>query len=201
MITERDTVRALLPEEEMRAAVEVAGEIAPTIRDRADLHARDSLERFIHVLLGEVAERIVLRWLHAQAKFAAPAPGKTSGRPDPGHDLLLLSARDASPVRCSVKSSLSAHKTLPGILSDFTLATKESELRPVNVQVYFWLRLHGRGGHRVTVPSARQAAIVGWVTPKDVGRFDRYATERREAPRDFRLREMRPMRTLLDHLL
>lgn len=194
-LTERDVVRPSLSVEEVAECIATAGRIAPHIRDRGDLHDRDPLERFIDVLLGEAAERMVLGWFRGAGKRAEPASDKAGDGPDAGHDLLLWSGERA--LRCSVKSSLSAHFALPRILSDFTLATTRGELRHVNVQVYFWLELHPRGGHRTVVPALRNAAVIGWAGLRDVQRFRSYATERRESPDAFKLHDLRPMAQLL----
>ncbi|MDQ3557518.1 MAG: hypothetical protein M3409_12205 [Gemmatimonadota bacterium] len=194
-LTLEDVVRAPLADEQVAECVAAAARIAPRIRDRGDLHARDPLERFIDVLLGETAERMVLEWLRAHGKRAEPASAKDGAGPDAGHDLLLRGGDRE--LRCSVKSSLSALLGLPRIVSEFTLATTRGELRHVNVQVYFWLDLAAGGGHRTTVPALRNAAIVGWAGLRDVQRFRRYATESRQSPDGFKLSDMRPMDQLL----
>lgn len=195
MINIEDVVRVPLGDVEVTDCIGTAMQLAPRIGDRADLHARDGLERFVNVLLGEVAERMVLAWLYGQGKYVAPASEKQGGGPDAGHDLLLR--RRERTLRCSVKSSLSALHDLPRILSDFTLATKRGELRHVNIQVYFWLDLHARDGHRATVPSLERAAIIGWAGLRDVQEFGRYATEARQSPASYKLHQMRPMADLL----
>ena len=188
-------VQVPLPDNELAACIASAGRIAPGIADRGDLHARDGLERFINVLLGEVAERMVLVWLRGQGKHAEPAGDKRGDAPDAGHDLLLR--RRGAELRCSVKSSLSVQYDLPRILAEFTLATKRVELRPVNVQVYFWLDLRPADGHRTTVPSLRRAAVIGWAGLRDIQQFRQYANEQRESPAGFKLHQMRPMADLL----
>lgn len=190
-----DVIHPSLPDNELATCITVASRIAPSIGDRADLHARDGLERFINVLLGEVAESMVLRWLREQGKCAMPAGDKRGDEPDAGHDLLLR--HRGRELRCSVKSSLSALHELPRVLEEFTLATKRVELRAVNVQVYFWLDVRGNGGHRTTVPSLKRAAIIGWAGLRDVQQFRQYATEARQAPAGFKLHQMRPMADLL----
>ena len=195
MITLGDVVPVTLADPDLADCIETATRIAPGIADRGDLHARDGLERYINVLLGEVAERMVLVWLQGQGKHAEPAGDKRGDEPDAGHDLLLR--RRGAELRCSVKSSLSAQYDLPRILAEFTLATKRIELRPVNVQVYFWLDLRPADGHRTTVPSLRHAAMIGWAGLRDVQQFRKYATEARESPAEFKLHQMRPMADLL----
>jgi hypothetical protein len=195
MVNIADVVRVPLGEPEITDCIGTAMQLAPRIGDRADLHARDGLERFVNVLLGEVAERMVLAWLHGQGKQAEPASDKRGDGPDAGHDLLLR--RRERTLRCSVKSSLSAMHDLPRILSEFTLATKRGELRHVNIQVYFWLDLHARGGHRVTVPSLERAAIIGWAGLREIQHFGRYATEVRQSPAGYKLQQMNPMADLL----
>lgn len=65
------------------------------------------------------------------------------------------------------------------------------------VQVYFWLDLHAREGHRATVPSLECAAIIGCAGLHDVQQFGRYVTEARESPAGYKLHQMRPMADLL----
>ena len=190
-----DVIYSAVSDDELARCISVASRIAPAIGDRADLHARDGLERFTNVLLGELAEQMVLGWIRQQGKYAAPAGDKQGSDPDAGHDVLLR--HRGGELRCSVKSSLSALHPLPRILEEITLATKRIELRPVNVQVYFWLDVRGADGHRTTVPSLHRAAIIGWAGLRDVQQFRTYATEARQSPAGFKLHQMRPMADLL----
>jgi hypothetical protein len=150
------------------------------------------------VLLGEIAENAVINWLRHHGKYAESAIDKNSPKPDPGHDIILKSTTGAK-IRGSVKSSLSALKGVDEIVDQFTLATKEAELRDVNIQVYFWLDLYASSGYRTTVPSTRNFALIGWAGLKDITKFKSYATEKREAP-DVKLKNMRPMQELLEYL-
>jgi hypothetical protein len=198
-ITGNDVVRLQLTDEEIRNCIIVSNNITPYINDRADLHPRDYLERFIDVLLGEIAECMVIKWFHQNNKFAESAVDKASPKPDAGHDI-ILKTRENREIKCSVKSSLSVFKSSPNdIINQFTIATKQSELRDTNIQVYFWLELSGGNKHRVVVPSTNNVAIIGWVGSKDIKRFSKYATESREAPEE-KLNKMRPMNELLDLL-
>jgi len=201
MVTKNDLVYIELDKQEFREAAEVALIIATSIPDRPDLHPRDPLERFIDCLMGEVAERMVLRWLHQNGKYAKPAADKKAAERDPGHDILLkLGTKKVGTekvVRASIKSSLSALKDDPGqILSTFTLAVTPEEIREINIQVYFWLSL--RGSPRVTVPSMKQAAIVAWAFDADLRKtnFKEYRGEERLAP-GLKLKDLRPPRELL----
>jgi len=200
MVTENDIVYVELNKEEFREAAEVALIIATSISDRPDLHPRDLLERFIDCLMGEVAERMVLRWLHQNDKYAKPAADKKAAERDPGHDI-LVKLRTEKIVCASIKSSLSALKDDPEqILSTFTLAVTPEEIREINIQVYFWLSL--RGSPRVTVPSMKQAAIVAWALDADLKKtnFKEYRGEERLAP-ELKLKDLRPPRELLDRLV
>jgi hypothetical protein len=198
-ITSADVIQFPLEDSEIHDLVVQANEIALHIVDRSDLHERDHLERVINVLLGDIAEVMVIKWLQSNDKSAKSSVDKKSGEPDAGHDLIVVSKKTGREVECSVKSSLSVYKNLEQIPDEFRLATKRSELKSINIQVYFWLE--PRGNPRVTVPSTNKAAIIGWFTKEDVESdgFTRYATEARETP-NIRLREARPMRSLLDYL-
>ena len=79
------------------------------------------------------------------------------------------------------------------------LATKRSELKDVNIQVYFWLSLTNEP--RITVPSTNNVAIIGWFTKADVerGGFTTYKTEDRQTP-NIKLSEARPMDELLNYI-
>jgi hypothetical protein len=200
MVTENDIVYVELNKEEFREAAEVALIIATSISDRPDLHPRDLLERFIDCLMGEVAERMVLRWLRQNGKYAKPAADKKAAERDPGHDILVKLLNNKI-VRASIKSSLSALKDNPGqILSTFTLAVTPKEIREINIQVYFWLSL--RGSPRVTVPSIKQAAIMAWASDDDLRKtnFKEYRGEERLAP-ELKLKDLRPPSELLDWLV
>jgi hypothetical protein len=200
MVNKNDLVYIELDKQEFREAAEVALIIATSIPDRPDLHPRDLLERFIDCLMGEVAERMVLRWLHQNGKYAEPAADKKAAERDPGHDI-LLKLRTEEVVRASIKSSFSALKDDPGeILSTFTLAVTPNEIREINIQVYFWLSLWR--SPRVTVPSMKQAAIVAWALDADLRKtnFKEYRGEERLAP-ELKLKDLRPPSELLDWLV
>jgi hypothetical protein len=199
MVTENDLVYLELDKQEFREAAEVALIIATSIPDRPDLHPRDLLERFINCLMGEVAERMVLRWLHQNGKYAKPTADKKAAERDPGHDILLKLGTEKV-VRASIKSSLSLKDDPGQILSTFTLAVTPKEIREINIQVYFWLSL--RGSPRVTVPSMKQAAIVAWALDADLRKtnFKKYGGEERLAP-ELKLKDLRPPRELLKWLV
>ncbi|CAN5752522.1 hypothetical protein BH23GEM5_BH23GEM5_13270 [soil metagenome] len=76
-------------------------------------------------------------------------------------------------------------------------ATLAAFLGSTPVQVYFWLDLRARDGHRATVPSLERAAITGWAGLRNVQEFGRYSTEARESPAGYKLHQMRPMAALL----
>lgn len=199
LLSDQVVTGAILPPDEVLECVQTALHLCETIQDRQDLHERGMLERFHDILMGEVAERSVIKWLHAEGKEAVSAVDKTSGRPDPGHDI-LLTGKKGQTLKCSVKSSISGyHSELDKILDTFSMATKRSEICDINIQVYFWLRL-GRPP-RVAVPSEYNMAIIGWQGRKDLERrsFGHYATEKREVP-EIKLRDIRPMGTLLGYL-
>ena len=142
----------------------------------------------------------VLKWLHSKGKYAVSTVDKTAAQPDLGHDLQLRDVK-GNYIHCSIKSSLSALQALDYIVSNFKLATKQSELREVNIQVYFWLVINPTGDNksRTTVLSLRNLAIIGWFGVNDLKKFENYATENREAPTK-PLKEARSMESLLSRL-
>jgi hypothetical protein len=186
------------PDDVLAKLIDSSNRIAKNIVDREDLHERDYMERFLNVLLGEIAEYAVINWLKTNGKFAESAVDKNSPHPDLGHDINLKTVDDNA-IQCSVKSSLSALKGIASLVDQFTLATTERELRDVNIQVYCWLDLYASSGYRTNVPSTRNLALIAWASIKDITEFKSYTTERRESP-DVKLKEMRPMRDLLKYL-
>lgn len=184
MITKDDVVKIELTKVELDACIDNAKHISGHIVDRKDLHARDDLERFINVLMGEVAEQMVIKWLKSQGKFAESAIDKQSNKPDVGHDVKVINNANGAELLCSVKSSLSYKLDIEGILSICKIASKESELKDINIQVYFWLTTNlKKNENRLTVPSLRQAAIIGWFGRNDLLEFIAYNHEYgRKAP-------------------
>ena len=150
--------------------------------------------------MGEISEMTVLKWLHSKGKYAVSTVDKTAAQPDLGHDLQLRDVK-GNYIHCLIKSSLSALQALDYIVSNFKLATKQSELREVNIQVYFWLVINPTGDNksRTTVLSLRNLAIIGWFGVNDLKKFENYATENREAPTK-PLKEARSMESLLSRL-
>ena len=194
-----DVIQPVLTDGELQECLSTAQVLLKNMRDRADLHARGTLERYIDIAMGEIAERSVIKWIQSQGKFAESAVDKTSGRPDDGHDI-ILHGRDGRSIKCSVKSSLSVHYSkVEDFLQRFHLSSKKSEIRGINIQVYYWLDLSSTP--RVVTPSERNMAIIGWLGRKDLTGIGegQYATESRPVV-EVELSNMRPMRTLLDIL-
>jgi len=200
MINEKDIIYIELDKSELDECIDVAKYLSRHIIDRDDLHKRDDLERFINVLMGEVAEQMVIKWLHNNGKKANSTVNKTTTKPDLGHDIQVHKKEDDSALLCSVKSSISYKLDINGVLNICKLATKKSELRDINIQVYFWLVLEPKKDEsRVTVPSLRQAAIIGWFGKNDLLKFSTYNHELRETPLE-PLRTGRTMNSLLQRL-
>ena len=103
-----DVIKSVLTDEEIQECIGTAQILLKSMQDRGDLHARGVLERYIDIVMGEIAEQSVIRWIQGQGKFAESAVDKTSGKPDAGHDIIFHS-RDGREISCSVKSSLSVH--------------------------------------------------------------------------------------------
>jgi hypothetical protein len=184
MITEADIEKFEIDLPTLNSCINNAQGLLATMIDRANLHARDDLEKFFNLLMGEIAEHMVLGWLTKKGKFAVSAVNKTSGQPDAGHDLELL-AIDGRKVRCSIKSSFSFAKQPSEIIKLFKLATTPSELREINIQVYFWIDPHKPAGQpRTTLPSLTNCAMIGWFPKDDLEKqkFAAYNGEMRVAP-------------------
>ena len=144
MAVNQDTViKIALSENDLSSCIDNTQILCETISDRSDLHLRSYMERYIDIMMGEVAEAAVI------------------------------------------------------ILDTFTIATKASELRKVNIQVYYWLKL--KGENRITVPSNKNMAIIGWIGENDVKEFGTYNTENRQVAK-IKLRNIRTMKSLLDYL-
>ena len=196
MITVEDVIRVAISKDELNKCIDNAKAVLKNLVDRNNLHSRDDLERFNNILMGEIAEYMVIKWICEQGKRAKSSVDKNSGIPDIGHDIELIK-NDNSIVKCSVKSSLSFSKGLSEIVNEFKLATTEKELRDVNVQVYFWLNLHPQPDQsRITVSSLNNSAIIGWFGKKDLMSFEKYNHEQRQAPIKS-LIDARPMSELL----
>ena len=200
LLKECEVVKSpILNPSEIMECIKTAQMLCQSICDRPDLHERGLLERFHDVLMGEAAERSVIKWLQSRGAQAKSAVAKTSGRPDLGHDI-LLKRKQGDSLRCSVKSSISAYYAdINTILDTFSIATKKTEICDVNIQVYYWLNLKEKP--RVAVPSEYNMAIVGWLGRNDFSgkAFVQYVTEEREVA-DIKLRQIRAMDTLLEYL-
>lgn len=199
MIAVKDVVFVPLNPQNLNTAIDNAQIILDSIIDRGNLHSRDKLEQFNNILMGEIAEQMVMQWLSDNGKFVQSSVDKNSGVADLGHDLYLKNRKNNEIITCSIKSSLSYSKGLDGILQYFKLATTPTELRSVNIQVYFWLDLNPQIGSRTTVTSFKHSAIIGWFGYNDLIEFDSYNREKRLAPVQT-LQNARTMQELLDYL-
>lgn len=198
-ITRNDVIGPILTDDEIKECIDTAQQLLKSMRDRVDLHSRSCLERFNDIVMGEIAEQTVIKWIQAQGKFAQSAVDKKSGQPDSGHDI-IMSSREGHIIKCSVKSSLSAYKKeMDDIINNFCLALKEDEIQGINIQVYFWLDLNGKP--RVSTPSNNNMAIIGWCGRKDLINIQEgeYATETRPVM-NISLKELRSMNSLLNIL-
>lgn len=196
-INARDVIGPVLTDDEIKECIDTARKLLNSIEDRADLHSRSCLERFNDILMGEIAERSVIKWIQMHGRFAESAVDKNSGQPDEGHDIILHS-KIGYEITCSVKSSLSVLKSkMEDILETFHLSTKKSEIRGINIQVYFWLDLNGKT--RVSTPSNLNMAIIGWCGRKDLeGKGEsKYAKENRPVMNGH-LKDLYPMQSLLN---
>lgn len=202
IVTVADIKFVALSEHDFQSCIDVAQKLCKTMIDRQNLHSRDVMEKFNNILMGEVAEMMVIRWLHDNGKYAVSAVDKNSGQADLGHDIYLKEKNTGVDIRCSVKSSLSYKLPPQQILQYSKLASTRGEMREVNIQVYFWLVLNpDRGANRVTTPSINNAAIFSWFGSKDIKptEYSSYETEEREAP-NTTLQNGRRMDTLLDFI-
>lgn len=182
LVTVEDIIYIKLSDFDYLTCVDTARKLCESIVDRRDLHGRDIMERFNNVLMGEVAEMMVIRWLQNNGKYAVSAIDKSSGQPDQGYDICLKDAQNKE-VRCSVKSSLSFKLPPHAILKACKLASTRSEIKDVNIQVYFWLNLNPNdAGSRATTPCINNAAIFSWLGGRETDKFQtaRYRNQNRE---------------------
>lgn len=195
-LNEGDIVFIEINKEEFRECLESAANIK--LSDRNDLHERDPFERFINVLMGEIAEKMVMKWFAKNEIKFKPAHDKTLNVPDGGRDIIVYNK--GREIICSVKSSLSYKLSFSRIIEICKLATKKSELRSINIQVYFRLVLEPPiNENRYTVPNIKNSAIIGWFGEKDLEDFTSYSTEKRQVPLAS-LRKSRTMLSLLEFL-
>lgn len=200
-VTADEVIFQSLSEEEVKECIEISKNISTYVIDRSNLHGRDYLERFVNVLQGELAEKMVIKWLQKNNRYVRSAVDKNSKKPDLGHDIIVKNLKGLE-VKCSIKSSLSVFKGIDDILTNFTLATEERELRTINIQVYFWLDIYGKfngQGNRHSLLNTNNAAIISWSTHKQLNNFKNYATERRMAPKQ-KLNELNSLGELLRFL-
>ena len=87
MIEEKDIISFKFTNNQIKECIEIANNLTDSVVDRKDLHNRDYLERFLDILMGEIAEKLVISWLQQNKKFVKSAVDKTSGKPDLGHDI------------------------------------------------------------------------------------------------------------------
>jgi len=188
-------LRELVSEEMVQTAAVTCASLLPHVRDRADLHGRDPLERYHNLLMGEIAELAVIAYLTGQGKSAVSAVDKAAGTPDMGHDVVVR-RRDGTAAKCSVKSSLSYHHGIAAIPGQFKPAFSHREPRDINVQVYYHYNL--RLEPRTTVAASAHAYIIGWASEKKLlgSEFAAYNGERRRVA-DLKLADLSPMAELL----
>lgn len=194
-----DIIKIDLDREETLICIENARAILKGIEDRKDLHIRDDVERFQDLLMGELAEAMVIKWLRQNGRLAVSAVDKGAMHPDAGHDIWVRDTKNNQRT-CSVKSSISVFKTEPEeILDSFTLAITNSEVRDINIQVYFWLDT--KSSPRISVPSLKNSAIMAWFGKSEVKaeKFASYEGERRKSLAR-KLRQLNPMHELLKFL-
>lgn len=188
-------LRGLVTEALVQTAAMTCARLLPHMRDRADLHGRDPLERYHNLLMGEIAELAVIAYLTGQGRWAVSAVDKAATVPDAGHDVVLR-RRDGTAARCSVKSSLSYHHGIAAIPGQFRPAFNSREPRDINVQVYYHYNL--RGEPRTTVAALAHAYIIGWAPERRLlgSEFIVYNGEQRRVA-DLRLADLSPMAELL----
>lgn len=205
MITKENVISVkeqnLLNDGDVISCIKRATNLISSMPDRKDLHSRSILERYIDILMGEVAEQAVLNWFIRNGRNAESAVDKESGHADNGYDITLNKV-SGEQVKCSVKSSLSVFKyEVDDIISTFKLSIKPSELTDVNVQVYYRLKLKN-GESRISVPSENEMFIIGYLpikTAKKMEKYTTYTTEEREAL-DIELSKLDSMESILEFL-
>jgi hypothetical protein len=201
MVVESDIIPVDITQPELNQAIDVAKRVSANLKDRSNLHGRDSLERFNNTLMGELAETMVLKWFRMNNKFAESTVDKTADAPDSGHDLRVKRQSNGEVVYCSVKSSLAFSRTPERFIEQDHLASTRKEVKEINIQVHFWLTLYPQGKvSRITVPCLRQSAIIGWFIGKNLTFTGKcYDHEGRERPDEF-LKQGESMKSLLPFL-
>ena len=201
ILTPEDVVFYKIDDNIFNDCIDNSSLLIKSIIDRNDLHERSLLERYIDILMGEIAEKTVVSWLKNYGKYAEQSQ-KNINKPDNGYDIVLHDNK-GNPKFCSVKSSLSVKKSTPkDIIETFQLSSKVSEIQDVNIQVYYWLKTDGgKDEPRINVPSTTNMAIFGWAGRKDIPTDDTgiYNKEKRETV-NLKMTQLRPMYSLLSYL-
>lgn len=155
-----DVIRFALPDAEFNEAL-TFGYHALTHVPRE----HDPLSQLIQILMDELAERMVIEWLHTNGKFAEPVSDKGATQLDTRHEIWVTDIR-GSRVRAAIHTFLSTHKSeIPEILQYHSLSVDTNHICGINFSVSYWLRL--REKPRVKFPSLDHAAIIGWASDKN----------------------------------
>ncbi len=151
-----------LPDTEINSAVTFAYH---ALTHRHSNPRVDPLNRYIQVVMDELAERMVIQWLQTNGKFAESAVDKGATNPDLGHEIWVTDIRGVK-VRAAIHTFLSTNKSeMPEMLESHSLSVETDHLCGINFSVVYWLQL--REKPRVKLPSLQQSAIIGWASDKN----------------------------------
>ncbi|GAB4581484.1 MAG: hypothetical protein Fur0022_42310 [Anaerolineales bacterium] len=171
-----NVVRSSLPNPEMFAAATFAYHVLThTLSNSPDI-----LGEYIQVLMNELAERMVIQWLKEHGKCVEPVADKGATQPDLRHEIWVTDIRGVK-VRAAIHTFLSTNKAeIADILENHSLSVEVNHICGINFAVVYWLQL--REKPRVKLPSLQHAAIIGWVSDKNLreklqgGQASKYTT-------------------------
>jgi len=190
-----DVIQFRLSEAEMNAAVTFAYHVLT----HNHLGRSDPLNRFIQVLMDELAERMVIQWLHGNGKFAEPASDKGATNPELRHEIWVTDIRGVK-VRAAIHTFLSTNKSeIPDILQFHSLSVDPNQLCGINFSVGYWLQL--REKPRVKLPSLQQTAIIGWASDKNLREALKSQPEQSRKYAAIKFCDLRPVNELLQFLV
>jgi hypothetical protein len=190
-----NVIQFTLPDSEINGAVAFAYHALT----HDNFNRSDPLNMVIQVLVDELAERMVIQWLHANGKFAEPAADKGATTPDLNHEIWVTDIRNLK-VRAAIHTFLSTNKSeIPDMLQFHSLSVDTNHICGINFSVGYWLQL--REKPRVKLPSLQQAAIIGWASDKNLREANKSQVGYPGKYAAIRFCDLRPVEELLQFLV
>jgi hypothetical protein len=159
----------------------------------------DTLQYFIRILMGELAEQKVLQWLQAKGKTFGLIVDKGATKPDLSHEVRLSDVRGKQ-ITARVHTFFSTGETdITKILKTNLFVLDANDLRGINIAVYFWIPEGHDGFGRL--PSLQHAAIFGWASDKNFREAG--VSQRQSVGKEYsiQLSNLRPLDELLQFLV